>query len=120
MQELLKIFGSPPFVAIAWLCTVASCIYAFFQKANVTKIKQKFDNLEITYNDLKIQNSTLQQNYESLQFTNNELKIKNNNLEQKIITIEKSDIQDNSQEVHQHGQNNFNQGVIKGDFVYKK
>ncbi|BET96575.1 hypothetical protein Xvie_03772 [Xenorhabdus vietnamensis] len=99
MQEFWEIFGSAPFVAIAWVCTVVSCIYAFVQKSNVTKIKQKFNDLNITHNELKIQNT---------------------NLEQKIIEIEKNDFHDNYQEVHQHGQNNFNQGVIKGDFIYNK
>lgn len=99
MQEILGIFGSPPFVAIAWICTVVSCIYAFVQKNNVIKITQKFDNLSINHNDLKVENTTL---------------------EQKIVEIEKNDIHDNYQEVHQNGQTNFNQGVIKGDFVYNK
>lgn len=113
MQEFLNIFGSAPFVAIAWLCTVVSCIYAFFQKSNVTKIKHKFNVLNITYNNI------LQKN-ESLAISNKELSIQNTNLEQKIIEIEKNNIHDNNQEVHQHGHTNFNQGVIKGDFIYKK
>ncbi|MBQ5158826.1 hypothetical protein FDK30_24990 [Citrobacter freundii] len=54
-----------------------------------------------------------------LEISNNDLKIQNTILQQKIINIEKNDIHDNYQEVHQHGQNNFNQGVIKGDFIYK-
>lgn len=92
MQEIWGIFGSPPFVAIAWICTVVSCIYAFVQKSNVTKIKLKFESLQV----------------------------QNMSLEQKIVEIEKNDIHDNYQEVHQNGENNFNQGVIKGDFVYNK
>jgi hypothetical protein len=120
MKEFWDIFGSPPFVAIAWVCTVASCIYAFVQQSNVTKIKQKFNALNITHNELEVKNNTLQQKNESLEISNNDLKIKNINLEQKIIEIEKNDIHHNNQEVHQHGQNNFNQGVIKGDFNYTK
>ncbi|WP_109407374.1 hypothetical protein [Proteus genomosp. 4] len=113
MQGFWEIFGSAPFVAIAWICTVASCIYAFVQKNNVSNIKQKF-------NDLIIQNNTLQQKNESLEISNSELKIQNTTLEQKIITTEQNDVHDNYQKVHQHGQNNFNQGVIKGDFIYNK
>ena len=120
MQEFWEIFGSAPFVAIAWVCTVVSCIYAFVQKNNVTKIKHKFNDLNITHNDLKVQNNTLQQNNASLEISNNELKIQNTSLEQKIIKFEQNDIHDNYQEVHQHGKNNFNQGVIKGDFIYNK
>lgn len=120
MQQFLGIFGSEPFVAIAWICTVVSCVYAFVQKSNMTKIQQNFNELSITHNALKVQNTTLQQEYESLEISNNELKIQNTNLEQKITNIEKNDIHDNYQEVHQHGQQNFNQGVIKGDFIYNK
>ena len=120
MQDFWEIFGSAPFVAITWICTVVSCIYAFVQKSNVTRIKQKFNDLNITHNDLKVQNNNFKQKNESLEISNNELKIQNTNLEQKIIKIEQNDIHDNYQEVHQHGQNNFNQGVIKGDFIYNK
>ncbi|MCT4702091.1 hypothetical protein MUA02_10495 [Enterobacteriaceae bacterium H20N1] len=120
MQEFWEIFGSAHFVAIAWACTVVSCIYAFVQKNNVTNIKHKFNDLNITHNDLKVQNNTLQQNNASLEISNNELKIQNTSLEQKIIKFEQNDIHDNYQEVHQHGKNNFNQGVIKGDFIYNK
>ncbi|MEZ8358809.1 hypothetical protein AB6C40_00795 [Vibrio splendidus] len=95
----MDIFATPLFVAIAWICTVVSCVYAFVQKSNVTKITQKFDNLSINHKELKVENTTL---------------------EQKIVEIEKNDIHDNYQEVHQNGQTNFNQGVIKGDFVYNK
>lgn len=95
MEEFLKFFGSSPAVAIAWICTVVSCIYAFVQKNNATKIEQKFNSLNITYENLKIQNSSL---------------------EQKIIAIENNNIHDNYQEVHQSGKTNINQGVIKGDF----
>lgn len=72
----------------------------------MSKIKQEF-------NVLSIQNNTLQQKNESLKISNNELKIQNTSLEQ-------NDIHDNYQEVQQHGQNNFNQGVIKGNFIYNK
>ncbi|EHR8951976.1 hypothetical protein AB4P62_14830 [Escherichia coli] len=120
MQEFWGIFGSAPFVAIAWICTVISCIYAFIQKSNVTKIKQQFNDLNITYNGLKVQNNAIKQKNEYLEITNNELKIQISSLEQKIIQIEQNDIHDNYQEVHQYGQHNFNQGVIKGDFIYNK
>ena len=120
MQEFWKLFGSEPFVAIAWICTVASCIYAFVQKSNVTKIEQKFRALHITHSDLKFQNNTLKQKVETLEISNNELNVQNTILQQKIINTEKNDIHDNYQEVHQHGKNNFNQGVIKGDFIYNK
>ncbi|MDE1234178.1 hypothetical protein [Vibrio aestuarianus] len=116
----MEIFATPLFVAIAWICTVVSCVYAFVQKSNVTKITQKFDDLNFTNNDLKIQNSTLQQKFESLEVSYSALQIQNTSLEQKIIDIEKNDIHDNYQEVNQNGQTNFNQGVIKGDFVYNK
>ncbi|WP_236797255.1 hypothetical protein [Aliivibrio fischeri] len=86
----------------------------------MTKITQKFDNLSINHNDLKVENSTLQQKFESLEVSYNTLQVQNTSLEQKIVEIEKNDIHDNYQEVHQNGQNNFNQGVIKGDFVYNK
>ncbi|UNH41543.1 hypothetical protein MNY66_10840 [Moellerella wisconsensis] len=120
MQGFWEIFGSAPFIAIAWLCTVISCIYAFIQKNNVSNIKQKFNDLNVIHNTVMIQNSTLQQKNVALEVSNNELKIQNTNLEQKIIKIEQNDIHDNYQEVHQHGQSNFNQGVIKGDFIYNK
>ncbi|WP_154914444.1 hypothetical protein [Klebsiella michiganensis] len=119
MQEFWIIFGSEPFVAIAWICTVVSCIYAFIQKNNVTKIEQKFSDLNITHSELTLQIDTLKQRNETLEISNNDLKIQNTILQQKIVNIEKNDIHDNYQEVHQHGQNNFNQGVIKGDFIYK-
>lgn len=119
MQEFWKIFGSEPFVAIAWICTVVSCIYAFIQKNNVTKIRQKFSDLNITHSELTLQIDTLKQRNETLEISNNDLKIQNTILQQRIVNIEKNDIHDNYQEVHQHGQNNFNQGVIKGDFIYK-
>ncbi len=120
MQGFWEIFGSAPFVAIAWFCTVISCIYAFIQRNNVSNIKQEFNELNVVHNALKIKNNTLQQKNESLEISNNELKIQNTTLEQKIITTEQNDIHDNYQEVHQHGQNNFNQGVIKGDFIFNK
>ncbi len=97
MEEFLNIFSNPLAVAIAWFCTVVSCIYAFLQKSNVTKIKQKFNDLNIKYNDLNI---------------------KNISLEQKITEIENNDIHDNYQEVNQNGNTNINQGVIKGDFNF--
>lgn len=99
MQDIFKIFGTDLAVAISWICTVVSCIYAFVQKSNAIKITNKFESLEVLYNTLQIQNTSL---------------------EQKIIEIEKNDIHDNYQEVHQNGENNFNQGVIKGDFIYNK
>ncbi|WP_109393080.1 hypothetical protein [Proteus terrae] len=120
MQGFWEVFGSAPFVAIAWICTVVSCIYAFTQRNNVSNIKQKLNKLNVIHNNLMIKNDTLQQKNLSLEISNNELKIQNTNLEQKITTIEQNDIHDNYQEVHQHGQNNFNQGVIKGDFIYNK
>ena len=120
MQEIWEVFGTPLFVAIAWVCTVVSCVYAFVQKSNVTKITQKFDNLIITHNDLEVKNNTLQQKFESLEVSYSALQVLNTSLEQKIIEIENNDIHDNYQEVHQNGQNNFNQGVIKGDFNYNK
>ncbi|MCF9079100.1 hypothetical protein J7937_17190 [Vibrio parahaemolyticus] len=120
MEEFWRLFSSPVFVAIAWVCTVVSCIYAFIQKSNVAKITQKFDDLNISHNALKVENSTLQQKFESLEVSYNTLQVKNTSLEQKIVEIEKNDIRDNYQEVHQNGQNNFNQGVIKGDFIYNK
>ena len=113
MEEFLHIFTKPTFVTIAWFCTVISCIYAFIQKSNLTKITQKFDIL-------RVENNNLQQKFESLEISHNALQIQNTNLEQKIVKIEKNDIHDNYQEVHQNGQNNFNQGVIKGDFNYTK
>lgn len=116
----MEIFATPLFVAIAWICTVVSCVYAFVQKSNVTKITQKFDNLSINHKELKVENSTLQQKFESLEVSYNALQVQNTTLEQKIVEIEKNDIHDNYQEVHQNGQTNFNQGVIKGDFVYNK
>ena len=116
----MKVFESTTFVAIAWVCTVVSCVYAFVQKSNLSKIAQRFDDLNITYNDLKVHNNTLQQKFESLEVSYSALQIQNTTLEQKIIDIEKNDIHDNYQEVHQNGQTNFNQGVIKGDFVYNK
>lgn len=120
MQEFWEIYKSDPAVAIAWFCTVVSCVYAFVQKSNVTKITQKFDNLNITHNDLKVQNNNLQQKFESLEVSYSAILVQNTSLEQKIVEIEKNDIHDNYQEVHQNGQNNFNQGVIKGDFIYIK
>ena len=120
MEEFLKVFEGEYFVAISWICTVVSCVYAFVQKSNVTKITQKFDNLNIKHNDLEFQNNTLQQKFESLEVSYSALQVQNTSLEQKIIEIEKNDIHDNYQEVHQNGQNNFNQGVIKGDFNYNK
>ena len=97
MEEVLKFFGSSPAVAIAWICTVVSCIYAFVQKNNATKIEQKFNSLNITYENLKIQNSCL---------------------EQKITNIEKNNIYENYREVNQSGKTNISQGVIKGDFHF--
>ncbi|MEZ8141817.1 hypothetical protein [Enterovibrio sp. FF113] len=116
----MEIFATPLFVAIAWICTVVGCLYAFAQKNNVTKITQKFDKLNISHNKLKVENNTLQQKFESLEISYNSLQVQNTSLEQKIVEIEKNDIHDNYQEVHQNGQTNFNQGVIKGDFVYNK
>lgn len=97
MEEFYKIFSSPPAVAIAWICTVVSCIYAFIQKNKVVKIEQKYNSLSITHENLKIQN---------------------NLLEQKIIDIENNNIHDNYQKVNQKGKTNINQGVIKGDFHF--
>jgi hypothetical protein len=120
MQEFFKIFGSDPAVALAWVCTVFSCVYAVVQKNNTTKVKLKFDTLNITHSELMFQNISLQQKFGDLEISYSELKIQNTFLEQKIIGIENNDIHDNYQEVHQNGQNNFNQGVIKGDFNYNK
>jgi predicted nuclease with TOPRIM domain len=120
MEEILKIFGTDTAVAIAWICTVGSFLYALVQKSNVTKITQKFDKLSLNYNDIKVENSTIQQKFESLEISYRALQVQNTFLEQKIVEIENNDIHDNHQEVHQNGQNNFNQGVIKGDFVYNK
>ncbi len=119
-SEILKFFSSDIGVAIAWLCTVASFIYAIAQKNNVTKITQKFENLSVNNNKLNVENSVLQQKFEALELSYNALQVQNTSLEQKIVEIEKNDIHDNYQEVHQNGQTNFNQGVIKGDFVYNK
>lgn len=97
MEEFYKIFSSPPAVAIAWICTVASCIYACIQKSKEVKIKQKYNSLNITHENLKIQNSSL---------------------EQKITDIENNNIHDNYQKVNQKGKTNINQGVVKGDFNF--
>ena len=97
MEEFYKIFSSPLAVAIAWICTVVSCIYAFIQKNKAVQIEQKYNSLNITHENLKIQNSSL---------------------EQKIIDIENNNIHDNYQKVNQKGKTNINQGVIKGDFHF--
>lgn len=94
MDDFLKLFSSNLAVAIAWLCTVLSFIYAFVQKSNSIKIEKEFNLLNITCEELKTQNFSLKQ---------------------KIIDIETNDIHDNYQEVNQNGTTNINQGVIKGD-----
>ncbi|MFT5296628.1 MAG: hypothetical protein ACI9YH_002648 [Colwellia sp.] len=120
MDGALKIFSSDIAVAIAWLCTVASCVYALIQKSNVTNITHRFDSLTTTHNNLKIQNNSLVQKYQSLELSSNELTIQNTNLEQKITEIENNDIHDNYQDVHQSGETNVNLGVLKGDFNFSK
>ncbi|MGL4674689.1 MAG: hypothetical protein ACRCXK_07495 [Wohlfahrtiimonas sp.] len=97
MEEFIKFFGTPPAVAIAWICTIVSCIYGFRQTNSALKIKQQYQNLKISYSELEVKNITL---------------------EQKIIEIEQTQIRDNKQEVTQNGHTNINQGIIKGDFNF--
>lgn len=99
MEVFLDFVATPEAVAFAWVCTVVSCFYAFFQKSQVSEIKQKFETLQVSYSKLEVQNTTL---------------------EQKITEIENTDIHDNYQEVHQTGKTNINQGVIKGDFNFNQ
>ena len=94
----LSFFSSESGIAIAWICTVVGFLWAFLQKVKTTKLKNQFDTLNNTYNELKIENTSL---------------------EQKIIAIENNDIRDNYQEVKQTGKNNINQGVVKGDVSFE-
>lgn len=97
MEEFIKFFGTPLAVAIAWICTIVSCIYGFRQKSSALKINQQYQNLKISYN---------------------ELEIKNVSLEQKITEIEQTQIRGNKQDVTQNGHTNINQGIVKGDFNF--
>lgn len=94
----LSFFSSPEGITIGWICTVASFIYALFQKNQVSKTKQILNSTNVSFNELKIKHENLT--------------IENNNLVQQIET---NDIHDNYQDVTQVGKNNVNQGVVKGD-----
>lgn len=97
MDAYLEFFGKPLAVAIAWVCTVVSCVYAFFQKKSRLKIKHNYEKLDISYKELEIKNFTL---------------------EQEIIEIKKTQIRDNQQKVIQNGGTNINQGILNGDFNF--
>lgn len=97
----LSFFSSPIGVTISWVCTVAGFSFALFQTTKVVKLKQKIDSLNITHNKLRVVNETLS--------------VENTHLKQKIVSFEKNEIRDNSQEVKQTGKNNINQGVVNGD-----
>lgn len=97
MDPYLEFFGKPFAVAIAWICTVVGCGYAFLQRKSRLKIKHNYEKLEISYKELEIKNFTL---------------------EQEIIEIKKTQIKDNQQKVVQNGSTNINQGILNGDFNF--
>lgn len=99
MDMFLKFFSSDAATAVAWFCSVAGFVYALVQRRKVSQLNLKCEKL-----------------HES----NIALTIKNTRLEQNINSSENSNIHDNYQDVQQNGENNFNQGVIKGDFNYNK
>ncbi|WP_298939802.1 hypothetical protein [uncultured Psychromonas sp.] len=122
MTEFTNFFSSPNGVAIAWVFTVIGGFYGLIQKKQANAIKVKYEILDASNNELKIQTTKIKLECESLNASNNKLQIRNENLtvtnttlEQKIIQAENNDIHDNYQEVTQTGKNNVNQGVVKGD-----
>ncbi|EHA13628.1 hypothetical protein [Halomonas sp. HAL1] len=104
----LSFFSSPFGAAVAWVFTVFGFIYSIVKRNEAAKINKYFAALKVSYNNLKIENK-------SLDLTNSELRIVNTNLEQKIVEIENSEISVDCHKVSQKGKNNVNQGVVKGD-----
>lgn len=58
----MDLFSSPLAIAISWLCTVLSCIYAFMQKSESTKIKSELNSLQLSYDNLKLEVDSSSQN----------------------------------------------------------
>lgn len=77
----MDFFNSPLAIAISWLCTVISCIYAFFQKSESTKVKSELINLQLSYENLKLHVDSSSQNVSGQTFN----QTGNNNITQGVV-----------------------------------
>lgn len=80
-MEFLDFFNSPLAIAISWLCTVSSCIYAFIQKSESTKLQNELSNIQLSYNNLKLKVDGSSQNVKGQTFNQSG----NNNITQGVV-----------------------------------
>lgn len=116
MNSVIAFFSTPEGVALSSFVTIASLIFGFFQKSQVTKISNKIESKDNIITILEDKNIKLTQDNTSISDSNNELKLINSQLTAKINHLEKGDLSQNEQSVKQKGKNNINNGNIGGDF----
>jgi hypothetical protein len=112
MDSVIVFFSTPQGVALSSFVTIASLIFGFVQKSQVTKISNKIKSKDNIITILDDKNIKLTQDITSISDSNNELKLINSKLTTTVNNLEKGDLNHNEQ----HGKNNIQNRDIVGDF----